>query len=127
MSRADATTAAVKAFIRAPFTSLGGYPIYAIADDGGALCAKCCRNEWRAICDSMRREVSDGWRVTALDVNYESDIDCDHCGDMIAAAYLDDDERERARRGCDQCTELMIQGVRCHETGCPNTTTGSTI
>jgi len=21
---------------------------------------------------------------------------------------------------CDQCQELMIQGVRCHETGCPN-------
>lgn len=22
--------------------------------------------------------------------------------------------------GCDQCTAMMIQGVFCHETGCPN-------
>ncbi len=125
MSRAVSTTAAVKAFIRAPFTSIGGYPMYGIADDGGALCAKCCRAEWRNIVDSMRTETDDGWRVIALEVNYESDIDCDHCGDMIPAAYLDDEDRLRARKGCDQCLELMIQGVRCHETGCPNTTTGA--
>ena len=116
----DFTTADVRDFIRTPWTSAGSYPLYAITDDGAALCASCCRSEWRNIVDSMRTDCSDGWRVTAIDVNYESDIDCDHCGDMIPAAYLDDDERAAKRRGCDQCQELMIQGVRCHETGCPN-------
>ena len=24
------------------------------------------------------------------------------------------------RKGCDQCQVLMINGVYCHETGCPN-------
>ena len=26
----------------------------------------------------------------------------------------------RTRRGCNQCEALMINGVFCHETGCPN-------
>lgn len=25
----------------------------------------------------------------------------------------------KAKPRCDQCAELVIQGVRCHETGCP--------
>lgn len=118
------TTRQVKEFIRRPFTELGGYPLFAIADDGGALCAKCCRAEWHNICDSMRSGTADGWRVDAVTINYESDIQCEHCHDDIDAAYLDDDDRLALRAAetarCDQCAELMINGVRCHETGCPN-------
>jgi len=25
-----------------------------------------------------------------------------------------------ARKSCDQCVAVMINGVFCHETGCPN-------
>ena len=28
---------------------------------------------------------------------------------------------KRIRVSCDQCVALMINGVFCHETGCPNT------
>lgn len=28
---------------------------------------------------------------------------------------------------CDQCEEMMINGVRCHETGCPNAWKGRPI
>lgn len=30
-------------------------------------------------------------------------------------------KRPKIRVNCDQCQALMIQGVFCHETGCPNT------
>lgn len=30
------------------------------------------------------------------------------------------DESDGARVGCSQCEALVINGVACHETGCPN-------
>lgn len=32
---------------------------------------------------------------------------------------LDDDEPQTVRQSCDQCNVAHINGVRCHETGCP--------
>jgi hypothetical protein len=39
---------------------------------------------------------------------------------LTLKAIRRDGKLELARR-CDQCTALMINGVLCHETGCPNT------
>lgn len=37
-------------------------------------------------------------------------------------ATLEDRGFDRGERGCSQCEALAINGVACHETGCPNTT-----
>ncbi|MDE3038720.1 MAG: hypothetical protein KGJ21_09775 [Pseudomonadota bacterium] len=66
----------------------GGYPLYFICDDGGALCCDCARKERRNVLSSIARNVRDGWRIVAQDVNYEdNDLFCDHCGEQIESAY----------------------------------------
>ena len=83
MNKPAATLA--KSLVRAPYAWPGGYPMYAVTDDGAALCKTCCKTEFRSIASSF---PGDGWTVTALDVNWEdSDLRCDHCSDLIEAAY----------------------------------------
>lgn len=68
----------------------GGHALFAITDDGGALCNKCCHSEFYLIASSY---PGDGWYVVAVDstVNYDYDdeaesfgITCDHCGADIS-------------------------------------------
>ena len=70
--------------VRSPYTSLGSYPLFAITSDGGCLCPKCCKAEREAIATTTG---TDGWNVTAVDINYESELWCDNCGDQIESAY----------------------------------------
>ena len=84
----NSTTKQVKEFIRHPYAWPGGYPMFALTDDGAALCKVCCKSEWSQICWSMRTQESSGWRVIGIDINWEDDdLHCDHCSDSIAAAY----------------------------------------
>lgn len=107
----------VKAFIREPYAWPGGYPMFAVADDGGALCKTCCLGEFRNIVHSIQTDCHDGWLIEAITINWEDgDLTCDHCNDYIESAYSE----PSAPNKCDQCQELMINGVRCHEIGCPN-------
>ena len=70
----------------------GGYPIYLVTTDGGALCPDCVKSEVRNIIDSCRREVDDGWRAYGADINYEDpNLYCDHCGNRIESAYAEED------------------------------------
>lgn len=63
----------------------GGYPMYAVTDDGGCLCHQCCSDERLAIATTTG---TDGWCVQSLAVNWEDpDLFCDHCGDRIESAY----------------------------------------
>lgn len=71
-----------------PYAWPGGYPLFFICDDGGALCCKCVKTERRNILESIASDSRDGWRVTAIDINYEdSQLFCDHCSDVIESAY----------------------------------------
>ncbi len=66
----------------------GGYPRYFITSDGGALSFKAARAELRNILESIRDQSNDGWRVVAVDVNWEDkNLYCDHTGDRIESAY----------------------------------------
>lgn len=66
----------------------GGYPLYFICDDGGALCFACARKEARNVIWSLANKCSDGWRITATDVNWEdSELYCEHCNKPIESAY----------------------------------------
>jgi len=66
----------------------GGYPMFVVTTDGGALCVDCVRAEWRAIAHSTVTAAHDGWDAAGSDVNWEDpDLDCDHCGEKIESAY----------------------------------------
>jgi hypothetical protein len=71
-----------------PYAWPGGYPLYFVCDDGGALCPACVKAERRSILDSIANGYRDGWRVVGIDVNWEdADLTCDHCGKAIESAY----------------------------------------
>jgi hypothetical protein len=76
---------------RNPYAWPGGYPTYFLCDDGAALCHACLSKERRNIIHSVHHKQNDGWRVVALDINYEdSDLTCAHCDKQIESAYGDD-------------------------------------
>ena len=112
---------AAKDIVRQPYAWPGGYPRYLVMVDGGALCSACCRSEFRNIADSAMRGISDGWRPYDSDINWESpDLYCDHCNKRIESAYAEPEEESATRVHCDSCEMLSINGIACHETGCPN-------
>lgn len=71
--------------VKSPYTSFGCYPRYAVTDDGGALCHKCCQTESRSIGSTYG---GDGWAVIGIEINWEdTELHCDHCGERIESAY----------------------------------------
>ena len=76
-------------FVKNPFAWPGGYPIFAITDDGGAICRHCAKTEAESI-DSAY--PGDGWHLIGLQINWEDcDLICDHCGKNIESAYCQED------------------------------------
>ena len=70
----------------------GGYPLYFITSDGAALSFDAVRSEYRQVINAVRHRLNDGWRVVAVEINYEdSDLYCDHTGQRIESAYGDDE------------------------------------
>ena len=67
-----------------PYAWPGGYPRFAICEDGGCICPTCCGTELDCIDAST---PGDGWQVQALDINWETELYCDHCGMPIDSAY----------------------------------------
>lgn len=82
------TVAQLKATLRAgKYTDLGGYPLYLITSDGGALSFESARKNFKSVVDSIKNNHNDGWRVVACDVNYENDdLYCDHSNQKIDSA-----------------------------------------
>ncbi len=83
------TTQALRHALRqGPYDWPGGYPLFFVTSDGGALCHACVRAEYRQVSTAIRQHLEDGWRVDGLCANYEdSRLYCDHCGEQIEAAY----------------------------------------
>lgn len=81
---------------RGPYAWPGGYPIYFITDDGGALAFKTVKDEYDLIRDAIEDDdTSGGWRVVDVDINWEDErLFDDHTGDLIESAYGDDDDDE---------------------------------
>lgn len=66
----------------------GAYPIYFIASDGGCICHTCATEEKDTITEAITdNDRHSGWLVNAYEVNYESFLLCEHCGNEIEAAY----------------------------------------
>jgi len=73
--------------IQSPYAIPGGYPMFAVTSDGGALCKDCCKSESSSIGTTYG---GDGWQVTGLSINYEDkNLYCDHCSQPIESAYGD--------------------------------------
>jgi hypothetical protein len=76
----------MKASIRAgQYVFPGGYELFFIASDGGSICFDCARKEFRNIADSIRNNISDGWKIVACDnaEYYEDGLNCDHCNKVL--------------------------------------------
>lgn len=86
------TGAELRATLRAgAFAWPGGYPLYFITSDGGALAFDTVRDNLRSVLDSIRTKCDDGWRVVACEVNYEDpELYDDHTGEKIESAYGED-------------------------------------
>lgn len=83
------TLSQVKATIRnGQWSWPGGYPMFFITKDGGALCFACAKKEFREIARDFINNASTGWRIVCCDINYECvDLHCDNCYKQIEPAY----------------------------------------
>ena len=86
-----ANAADVKSCLRAgPYAWPGGYPLYFVTRDGGALSFDAVQDNLALVLADMR-DGSGDWAVTAVDINYEDvELACDHTGEHIPSAYGDD-------------------------------------
>lgn len=82
------TVCELKACLRAgPYVD-GGYPVYFLLSDGETLSFQAARECFREVTHALRNETRDGWRITALCVNYEeTGLRCAHTGEAIECAY----------------------------------------
>lgn len=83
------SAADLKATLRnGAFAWPGGYPLFFITSDGGALAFETVRAELRHVLDAIKSKSDNGWRVVACDVNWEdTDLTDDHTGKLIESAY----------------------------------------
>lgn len=72
-----------------PYAWPGGYPMFFWTADGGALSFAAVKKNRRIILEAIAGDCrSSGWRVNALEINWEEqDLFCDHTGQKIEAAY----------------------------------------
>jgi hypothetical protein len=76
-----------------PYTSPGGYPIYFVTEDGGALSFATAWNERANIAQAIVSGADPQWRVIGWDVNWEdAELYDDPTQNRIASAYADDDD-----------------------------------
>lgn len=69
----------------------GGYPCYFTTSDGAALSFDAVRRELRSILESIANKANDGWRIVALEINWEdAALYCEHTGQKIESAYGDE-------------------------------------
>ena len=77
-----------KAFRHGPYAWPGGYPTFFVTSDGACLSRKAARAELRQVLEALRdNDTRCGWHVCALEVNWESELYCEHTGKPIESAY----------------------------------------
>ena len=82
------TVSKLKATLRnGPYAWPGGYPMFFVTSDGACLSFDSVKDNLESIMRSVRDGCSDGWNVVACDVNWETDMLCEHSGESIESAY----------------------------------------
>jgi hypothetical protein len=91
-----ASVAEFKACLRAgSYSDLGGYPLFFITSDSAAISFEGALQNLTSIFDSIANGYRDGYRIVALDCNWEdSSLYCDITGKQIPSAYGNDDESD---------------------------------
>lgn len=80
-----------KAMRHGPYAWPGGYPVYFITDDRAAISFEGAKMARRDLLESIRDRDSRGYRVIAMDVNWEdSTLICDITNERIESAYGED-------------------------------------
>jgi len=71
----------------------GGYPMFFITADGGALSFDAAKHERRVILEAIQSNDSrSGWCVVGYDINWEDPaLYCDHTGNRIESAYAENE------------------------------------
>lgn len=78
------------AYRRGPYAWPGGYPVYAICNDGKLLCWQCLKAERRLILEACREpEYRTGWELAGFDILWEGLESCGNCGRTLGSAYQD--------------------------------------
>lgn len=90
----------VKERLRAgKYAKQGGYPLYFITEDGGALSFEAVHAEWQNIVQAHFWYKNGGdlaWTLAAVVANWEDpDLICDHTGEPIESAYAVSKQRVR--------------------------------
>lgn len=102
MSHRDIDSVAdLKATLRAgQYAWPGGYPMYFLASDGEAISFESARENFREIAQAIADHDNSGWRIVAVDINYENPaLYCAHSGKRIESAYAEDDAIENGGTG----------------------------
>lgn len=69
----------------------GGYPLYFITSDGGALSFESATKNADLIRAAITDKDDSGWRVVGCEVNWEdAELYCDDTGKRIPSAYAED-------------------------------------
>ena len=60
--------------------------------DGATLCEQCVRENLRSVVYDIRHKCDTGWRVNAVEQDFEVDgpVDCSHCSKRIVEDWRDD-------------------------------------
>ena len=70
----------------------GCYPLYFLCSDGEAMSFESVRDNLRLVMQAIHDKDNSGWRVVAVDTNWEdSELFCAHSGERIPCAYSDDE------------------------------------
>lgn len=78
-----------------PYAWPGGYPCFFVTNDGAALSFAAAKAERRNILEAIRDKDHSGWRVVAVDINWEDgNLYCDHTNERIESAYSEPDDSE---------------------------------
>lgn len=83
--------ALAESLINHPFAWPGGYPRYAVMDDGEALCHRCVSSNKMLI---AKAPDGDEWHINMVSINWEDpQLFCAHCGKRIESAYAEPEEK----------------------------------
>jgi hypothetical protein len=72
--------------LEAKYAWPGGYPVYAIMQDGETMCAACATENENLILVADRDD-DEQWQLADVEVNWEDALACVQCGKMIETAY----------------------------------------
>lgn len=63
------------------------YPKYFVAADCEPVCEECVMKNAELVCEAIKENNDDQWKMIGADVNWEWNMECAHCNKKIPSAY----------------------------------------